>query len=348
MRIGLIAPPWVPVPPPAYGGTEMVVDALARGLQARGHDVLLAASADSTCSVPRVPDTAAADFGLINTTGSALTHAIRAYAAMADMDLIHDHTVVGPLYRHRPPGVPVVVTNHGPFTAEARTLFAAMADTSIVAISRDQASAAGEVPITTVIHHGMDVSGIPVGTGRGGFAVFLGRMCADKGVVEAIEVARRAGVPLRIAAKMRESSEQEFFRECVQPLLGPEQEYVGEVAGREKYELLGGAVALLNPIQWPEPFGLVMIEALATGTPVVGTPRGAAPEIVRHGVTGFLADTEDLVALLPRAGELDRAACRADVERRFSEDRMIDDHLRLYRHILRSRTPVGRLRRVAG
>jgi len=335
MRIGLIASPWVAVPPPAYGGTEMVVDILARGLQDEGHEVLLAAAADSTCPVPLVPGTVMADPDAINQTGSVLAHVIRAYGAMASMDLVHDHTLLGPLYRHRPAGVPVVVTNHGPFTAETRTIFRAMApEVAIVAISHDQASMAEDIPIARVIHHGMDVSAVPVGSGDGGYACFLGRMCADKGVAEAIAVARAAGVPLRIAAKMRESAERQFFRECVEPLLGPDAEYVGELAGAEKYELLGGAFALLNPIQWPEPFGLVMIEALATGTPVVGTPHGAAPEIVRDGVTGFLAPVEELADLLRRATELDRAACRADVETRFSADRMVADHLRLYRDIL--------------
>jgi len=339
MRIGLIAPPWVAVPPPGYGGTEMVVDLLARGLRDAGHEVLLAAAADSTCPVPLVPGTAPADPDAMNTTETALAHAVRAYGAMATMDLVHDHTLLGPLYRHRPAGVPVTVTNHGPFTDTTRTIFRAMApEVAIVAISHDQASRAGDVPIARVIHHGLDVAAIPPGAGDGGYVCFLGRICPDKGVLEAIGIARAAGVPLRIAAKMRERSEHRFFEECVEPALGGGVEYVGEVAGQRKYELLGGAVALLNPIQWPEPFGRVMIESLATGTPVVGTPQGAAPEIVRDGVTGFLAPVGELAALLPRAAELDRSRCRSDVAARFSAARMVGDHLAFYREVLASRS----------
>src|SRR5207248_10690509 len=132
------------------------------------------------------------------------------------------------------------------------------------------------------------MSGVPTGDGRGEYAVSLGRMNPDKGIDVAIEVARRAGVPLRIAAKLQEPAEQEYFASCIEPLLGGDVEYIGEVAGAEKQDLLGGAVCLLNPIRWDEPFGMVMIEALACGTPVVATPRGAVPEIVDHGVNGFV------------------------------------------------------------
>ena len=339
MRIGLIAPAWVPVPPPAYGGTEVVVDLLARGLQAAGHDVLLAAAADSTCPVPRVPGTAPSDYEALNETVSALVHSVRAYAAMGEVDLIHDHTITGPLYRRRPPGIPVVVTNHGPFAGGTLTLFRAMApDTAIMAISRDQAGHADGFGITRVIHHGLEPERIRIGRGDGGYAAFLGRMSPTKGVAHALRIARAAGVPLRIAAKMREPAEKAYFEAEVRPLLTREHEYVGEVSDAEKYELVGAAFALLNPIQWSEPFGLAMVEALATGTPVVATPSGSAPEIVRHGETGFLAEVDDLAELLPRAAELDRDLCRADVETRFSAARMVADHLRLYDDILSART----------
>jgi glycosyltransferase involved in cell wall biosynthesis len=142
-------------------------------------------------------------------------------------------------------------------------------------------------------------------------------------------------VPLRIAAKMREPAELRYFHDVIEPILGPGEEFLGEVGGGEKYELLGNATALLNPIQWPEPFGLVMIEALATGTPVVATPLGAAPEIVEPGVTGYLADTPaELADLLGRAAALDRQAVRASAERRFSAERMVADHLALYTGLL--------------
>lgn len=331
MRIGLIAPPWVPVPPPAYGGTEMVVDLLATGLQAAGHEVLLAAAGDSTCPVPQVPGTPASDPAATNDATSLAAHLVTAYGAMGDVDLIHDHTIAGPLLRLRPAGVPVAVTNHNPFTAHALTVLRSAApDTAVIAISNDHAAHAEGVRIARVIHHGLDPAKVPVGSGRGGYAVFLGRVDPTKGIVEALKIARAAGVPLRIAAKMQDQAEHAYFDSEVKPLLTSEQEYIGEVSDEDKYELLGGAFALLNPIQWSEPFGLAMIEALATGTPVVGTPFGSAPEIIRQGETGFLGQVDELPELLPQAAELDRTTCRSDVELRFSAERMVSDHVELY------------------
>ncbi|MGB3956186.1 MAG: glycosyltransferase family 4 protein [Brooklawnia sp.] len=335
MRIGLIAPPWVPVPPVTYGGTELVIDELARGLQAVGHQVLLAASADSTCPVPMVPGVRESDFGALNDATSLLSHLIVSYAAMRDVDIIHDHTLGGPLYRGRPPAIPTVVTNHLPFTDATNVLFRELdRDTTIVAISQNQASHAIGLTVGAVIHHGIDVASVPVGTGQGGFTAVLARMNPSKGIVEALHIAQAAGVPLRIAAKMREPEELDYFNSEVRPLLTSEHQYLGELSTTDKLALLGEAFALLNPIQWSEPFGLTMIEALSAGTPVVGTPRGSAPEIVRHGLTGFLANTDELVQLLPKAAELDRAVCRAEAESRFTSRRMVDDHIRLYSKIL--------------
>jgi glycosyltransferase involved in cell wall biosynthesis len=186
------------------------------------------------------------------------------------------------------------------------------------------------VRIAAVIPHGLDLTGFRLGAG-GGYVAFLGRMHPGKGVSTAIRVARAAGLPLRIAAKMREPTERAYFQAEVEPLLGGDVEYVGEIAADEKSAFLGGATCLLNPLAWPEPFGLVMVEALASGTPVVATPCGAAPEIVDHGVTGFLAGSVvDLAAAVRRVGELDRGACRRAAEERFSAERMVRDHLALY------------------
>jgi glycosyltransferase involved in cell wall biosynthesis len=267
---------------------------------------------------------------------------IRAYQGMQGVDIIHDHTLAGPLFMHRPSSVPVVTTIHGPLTPSAADVYRAIGGTtSIIAISRDQVRRAPDVPIARVIHHGLDLSAVPAGAGRGGYVCFVGRMCPDKGVTEAIAIARKAGFPLRMAAKMHELEELRYFREVVEPLLGPNEEFMGEIGDAEKYELMGDAFAFLNPIQWSEPFGLVMIEALATGTPVVGTPIGSAPEVVEHGTTGFLAAVEELPALLPRAAALSRTACRASVEERFSSDRMVADHLDLFAQILQHRLPRG-------
>ncbi|MCA4134356.1 glycosyltransferase family 4 protein [Arthrobacter sp. M4] len=335
MRIGLISGPWITVPPDKYGGTERVVDSLARGFAAAGHEVLLAAPSDSKCPVPLAPGMRSSEPSELGFSLSELSHVVRSYEAMRGMDIIHDHTLAGPLYAHRPPGIPVVTTIHGRLLVPVAELYRAIGrNTSIIAISHDQTTHAPNIPVTAVIHHGMDVSSVPVGSGQGGYAAFVGRMSADKGLMEAIGIARKAGIPLRISAKIREPEEHEFFKEVVEPELGPNEEFHGELTEAEKYRWMGEAMAFLNPIQWPEPFGLVMIEALATGTPVVGTPMGAAPEIIDHGVTGFLGDIDELPQLLSRVSELDRTECRAAVERRFSAARMVADHLRLYESLI--------------
>src|SRR4051794_33670059 len=274
MRIGLIAPPGVPVPPPAYGGTESVVDRLARGLLRAGHEVLLAASANSSCPVPQGggSEEAGQAAPVCADSITELRPVIRSYAAMTDVDVVHDHTMIGPLYRHAPALTPVVTTAHGPFNATLGPVYRAMRGVAVLAISYHQAATARGVPLAGVIHHGLDIDSVPEGRGNGGYASFLGRMSPEKGAREAALVARAAGVPLRIAAKLREPAEQEYFDAEVKPLLCSDVEFLGELGYVDKLDLVGGSFALLNPIQWAEPFGLVMIEALATGTPVVATP----------------------------------------------------------------------------
>lgn len=339
MRIGMISTPWTALPPPAYGGIEGVVDRLVRGLVAAGHELLVAAPGDSSIPAPLVPDSPPADPNAMSLTEAELGHIVRAYRAMGEMDIIHDHTFAGPLYRHRPPGTPIVTTNHGPFRAQLRDIYHAMdQDVALVAISHHQASTAGEARIARVIHHGIDVEAVPVGDGAGGYFCFLGRMSAGKGVREAALIARKAGVPLRIGAKVHDKGEQEYLDCAVTPLLNSEVEYLGELNKNEKYELLGGAIGMLNPIQWPEPFGLVMIEALAAGTPVVATPSGAAPEIVDDGRTGYLReDIDALAATLPQVANLDRGRCRQEATSRFSADRMVAEHIDLYTELVQRR-----------
>ncbi|MEE2570800.1 glycosyltransferase family 4 protein [Pseudarthrobacter sp. J64] len=341
MLVGLIAGPWIPVPPETYGGTERVIDGLARGLETAGHSVLLAAPSDSTCPVPLARRMRESDPESLGTAVTELSQVIRAYEALDGVEVIHDHTVTGPLYARRPAGIPVVTTIHGILDAAAVDVYRVMAaNTAIIGISHDQVSRT-RLPVDRIIHHGMDVESVPVGSGQGGYVCFVGRMCPDKGVLEAIQVARQAGIPLRIAAKMRDRTEMTYFQDVIEPLLGSNEEFLGEVDDAAKQHLMGEAMALLNPIQWHEPFGLVMIEALAAGTPVVGTPIGSAGEIVDHGRTGFLAPTDRLADLLPRAAGLDRALCRSQALQFFSTGRMVRDHLELYRAILDGGLPEG-------
>jgi glycosyltransferase involved in cell wall biosynthesis len=337
LLIGLIAPPWLPVPPVRYGGIELVIDGLARGLMAAGHDVLLAVPAGSACPVPQIPGLPACAPDRMGCTVVEIPYALSAYAALKEVDVIHDHTVAGPLCVRPPRGTPVVTTNHGPFNADLNPIYAEMSRqvVGVIAISHHQASTARNVEITAVIHHGIDVVDVPVGDGDGGYACTLGRMAPSKGIREAVLVAREAGVPLRIAAKMREPLERQYYEECVQPLLGGDIEYLGELNAAEKYQLMGGAFALLNPIQWAEPFGLVMIEALACGTPVIATRSGSAPEIITDGETGFVrGELSALADMLNRAQDLDRKGCREKALSCFSTSRMVADHLQLYRCLL--------------
>jgi glycosyltransferase involved in cell wall biosynthesis len=346
MRIGLIAPPWVPVPPPAYGGTELVIDNLARGLQELGHDVRLFTVGDSTCPVPKeyLYRQPVAPIGL---TVAESAHVLAAYEALADVDLIHDHTFLGPLVAgvagiRRPP---VVTTNHGPFTDETRPIWSQIAQhASIVCISRSQARSSGGIPVSTVIHHGIDLDVHQAGPGGGDYLMFIGRMSADKGVHHAVRIAREAGLPLVLATKMREPDELEYFERAVRPLLDHDAELPTEMPLRRRLSLLRGATALLNPITWREPFGLVMAEALASATPVLAFPNGAAPEIVDSGRTGYLCrDVAEMIDAVRRVGKIDRDDCRASAERRFSLQRMARDHERFYRSVLAGRITTGQI-----
>ena len=339
MRIAIVAPPWLPVPPVGYGGTEAVLDTLARGLKSAGHDVILCTTGDSTCDVEKrwVFEKAVG----IGAGGSVteIRHVLHAYENARDADIVHDHTLAGPLYSAALPGVRVVTTNHGPFNEELIDFYRAIAPrVPVIAISHHQASTAIGVPISATIHHGVDLDRFPVGGGRGGYALFLGRMHPGKGVDVAARVARAAGMPLTIAGKMREPDEIAYFDERVRPLLGGAVTYVGEVDGAAKLELIGEATCLLNPILWPEPFGMVMIEALACGTPVVTTHFGAAPEIVEDGLVGSVVTTEEeLTRALVRVGEFDRSACRKLVVERFSAEHMVAEHVALFERVLARR-----------
>jgi glycosyltransferase involved in cell wall biosynthesis len=336
LSIGLLSPPWTAVPPPSYGGTEYVVDQLARGLAAAGHEATVVATGDSTVPVPTAHCVPTGAWDRVGDSAVELRHAMHGYAALAGCDVVHDHTLLGPAWALACGHDQVVTTSHGPFEDERRAIYRAYGKRlPVVAISHDQAARAPEVAVDRVIHHGLDLGRFPMGPGDGGYLLFLGRMAPVKGVREAVLAARACGRRLVIAAKMREPDERAYFAEQVEPLLGADVVFVGEAGNTAKLDLLAHATALLNPIRWAEPFGLVMAESLACGTPVVACLAGAAPEIVDEGVTGFLCSDQDgLVEAVDRVGELDRAACRAAVVERFSTERMVADHIALYRDVV--------------
>ncbi len=339
MRIALVAPPWTPVPPPLYGGIELVLDQTARGLVAAGHEVTLFTTGDSTCPVPRKWGLPRAEGMRIGAAVPELRHVIHAYEAVADHDIVHDHTVFGPFYSQRFPGLPVVTTIHGPFNDELTDIYRVVSErVPIVCISHAQRRAAPDLAVKRVIHHGIDASGFEFGDGggdeEGEYFLFLGRMSPDKGADRAIEVARKAGTRVLMAAKMREPWERAYFDERVAPLLGPDAVYLGEVPHERKLELIANARGFLFPIRWNEPFGMVMLESFACGTPVLAFPEGAVPEVVEDGKTGFLCQDEtEMVEAVRRIDDIDRRDCRASVEGYFSTERMVEEHIELYEEL---------------
>ena len=341
MRIGILAPPWAPVPPPLYGGIEQAIDGLARGFAAAGHDVLMFTTGDSTSPVDRQWLLEASEGYRIGYTVPELRHVLAGYEALDGVDVIHDHTVAGPVLaaaaaRGRRGHLPVVTTNHGPFNDELTDIYRRIAaDVPIIAISQAQRAVVPDLPIARTIHHGIDASRFPQGDGNGDYCVFLGRMNPDKGAHRAAVAARKAGVKLVMAGKCREPWEHQFFDLEIAPHLGDDIRYVGEVPHEEKMQLLAGARCTLFPIRWNEPFGLVMLESLACGTPVLAFREGAAPEVLDHGVTGFLCDDEsDMAEAIVAVDTLDRAACRAVTEGYFSMDRCVGEHLELFEELL--------------
>ena len=337
MRIALVATPWAPVPPDRYGGIEQAVDGLAVGLQEAGHEVLFFTTGDSTCPVPRRWLLEEAEGTRMGFTVPELRHVMAAYDVIRenDIEIVHDHTVLGPVYAEGYTDLPVVTTVHGPFNEELIDVYSRVARrVPLIGISEAQGRAAPQIPIARVIHHGVDGDAFTVGPG-GDYCLFLGRMGADKGPHRAIAIARKAGLPIKLAGKLREPWEHRFFDEQIAPLLGEDVEYMGEVSQKDKVELLGGAKATLFPIRWNEPFGLVMIESMACGTPVLAFREGAAPEVVADGTTGYLCDDERAMAdALKGIDAIDRAECRAVVERYFSRQRMIAEHVEFYQQVI--------------
>jgi glycosyltransferase involved in cell wall biosynthesis len=340
MRIGVVAPPWAPIPPVLYGGIEVIVDQLATGFQDAGHEVLLFTTGDATCAVPRRHHLDQAEGHRIGYTAPEMRHVLAAYDVLREWgaDLVHDHTLAGPVHAATLAAgtgglpFPVVTTMHNQFDVELTDIYRRVAgEVAIVAISHAQRRPVPDLPIARVIHHGIRAADFPVGDGQGGYCLFLGRMSPDKGPHRAMEAAYKAGMPLLMCAKMRDPWEFDYFDEYVRPYLNEDIQYLGEVPHERKLELLAGAAALLFPIRWNEPFGMVMIEALACGTPVLAFPEGAVPEVIEDGRTGFLCrEVADLSEAIGRIGELDRAACRAAVEGYFSTDRMVREHLELF------------------
>ena len=335
LRIALVAPPLLPIPPERYAGTERVVAALADGLVARGHHVTLFASGDSTAGSETVAVLPAAAWRGRSTGDNVVYGMLAAVAALeqADrFDVVHSHVDVMSLPLAKAARVPVLTTFHArldlPGLYEAVLAFGSA---PLVAISRSQRRWHPNANWVATIPHGLPLRSMPFGAEPGPYLAVVGRATPEKGIAEAIEVASASDIPLRIAAKALNPSEQSYLDRHIRPALGPAVEYLGEVGPDERDPLLAGARATLMLGAWPEPFGLVAIESLATGTPVIARRAGALAEIIEHGVDGFLVDDLSEAKLaVSLVGDLDRARIRERALTRFNAERMVSAYERVY------------------
>ena len=335
MRIAQIAPLIFPVPPRDHGGTERVVADLSDGLVAQGHDVTLFAAEGSRTSARLEPqgrpvaETPDAPPSLPSALECVMLDRVAARAD--DFDIIHCHTELYHAAVLRPWLHKTVMTIHWRADQRDRQVyFDHFGEVNVVAISDAQARTLPRANHLDTVHHGIPAQTLGMGDGAGGYAVFLGRMTDQKRPDLAIEIARRAGLPIRLGGTVDVGNPDYFMLE-VEPLLGPDAKYLGPVAQADKQAFLGDAAVLLFPIDWPEPFGLVMIEAMACGTPVVAWRNGSVAEVIEPGVSGFVVDSvEEAVRAVHHARRLDRAKVRAAFERRFTDARMVAGYLRAY------------------
>ena len=333
VRIAVLCPPWLRVPPPRYGGIEAVVSLLADGLVEQGHDVTLFAAKGSTTRAKLVALHDEADLADAGQMVPELRHTLSCLRQAGRFDVISDHSAPLACALSGAIETPIVHTLHGAldeaFAAAYDDVLAFAPRTSVISLSLAQRTPRPGFPWIANIPNAVDLGRYTVRTRAAGtHLLWIGRMCADKGPDRAIEVAREAGLPLVLAGKMREATERAYFERHVEPRLGSTVRYVGEADRETLVRLLHEAIALVNPIEWPEPFGLVMIEAMACGVPVVATRRGAAPEVIESGVTGVLVeDYREMARMLPFVAEIDPATCRAEAERRFAPKVMVDRYL---------------------
>jgi glycosyltransferase involved in cell wall biosynthesis len=339
MKIAQVAPLYESVPPQLYGGTERVVSYLTEELVRLGHDVILFASGDSVTKAHLIP---VCPRGLRlegKRVFDPISHHVRmmemVFSEEADFDVLHFHIdyLHFPLVRRH--NIPAVTTLHGRLDLpDLVPLFKVFPHVNVVSISDSQRKPLPWLSWVGTVLHGLPEDLYRSNEKAGDYFAFLGRVCPEKGLDKAIEIAERTGIPLKIAAKV-DVVDREYHATFIKPLLKhPLIEFVGEIDQQEKNEFLGNALALLFPIDWPEPFGLVMIEAMACGTPVIAFRRGSVPEVLEHGKTGFIVDSvTEAVAVTGLLGSFDRRICRETFEKRFTARRMALDYLEIYRSL---------------
>jgi glycosyltransferase involved in cell wall biosynthesis len=327
------------VPPPRYGGIEWIVSLLADGLVGRGHDVTLFASGDSQTKAKLASVYTVAPSEFIGLSSYELHHVLSCYERADEFDVINDHSGALGAVVSAAVSTPVVHTVHGPLDRRAGELYQQVARLAprvgFISLSMNQRAPQPDLPWVANCHNALDLDAYPVHPHRGDYLLFIGRMSPDKGCHRAVEVAQAVGLPLKIAGKMQERLEEEYFDAGVRPHLGPEIEFLGEVSHAEKVDLLQNARVTLFPIKWQEPFGLVMIESMACGTPVIATRWGAVPEVIVDGKTGIIVDEHmEMVEAIERADAIDPLACRRYVEEEFSAQRMVRDYENAYEKVI--------------
>jgi glycosyltransferase involved in cell wall biosynthesis len=349
MKIAQVAPLYEAVPPKLYGGTERIVSALTDALVARGHDVTLFASGESKSGAKLIASRGSAlrlDPSPYKSDIAAHLNMLAQVKNRADQfDLIHFHTDLLHFPMFEEFADKTLTTVHGRLDLEGlREVFQRWSKYPLISISDSQRNPLNGANWRETIHHGLPGDWlVPTHRPRGDYLAFIGRISPEKGVDRAIRIAQAAGMPLRIAAKVSRD-DQDYFYDSIEPMLQlGDTELIGEIGEKDKPEFLGNAAALLFPIDWPEPFGLAMIEAMACGTPVIAWRNGSVPEIIEDGVTGFIvSDEAAAVEEVARASKLDRGRIRQVFERRFSADRMADNYVVVYEGIMRRPTPFRR------
>jgi glycosyltransferase involved in cell wall biosynthesis len=339
LKIAILAPPWFAVPPSGYGGIEWIVSLLADALVDAGHDVTLFASGDSKTKAKLAAVYPEAPSRLIGRTQPELLHTLTCYARSADFDVINDHTGMLGAVLGATVDTPVVHTVHGPLEGEPGRIYELIdrvaPHVGLISISMNQRAPNPNLNWVANCHNALDFSVYPFKPTRGEYLLFLGRMSPDKGAHRAIAVAMQAGLPLKLAGKKQDPKELTYFKELVEPHLVGGIEYLGEVSHGKKVELLQNARATLFPIEWEEPFGLVMIESMACGTPVIATRWGAVPEVIEHGRSGIIVEDYRLIPLaLEEADKLDPYDIRRYVEQEFSPERMVRDYVAAYETVI--------------
>jgi glycosyltransferase involved in cell wall biosynthesis len=338
LRIAIVAPPWYAIPPQGYGGIESMLYWLAEGLHARGHDVTVIGAGPRGTTARFLATVEVPPSERIGQVLPEVTHALHAADLLdeleleAPLDVIHDHCAASVLRaaRHR---APTVVTAHGPVDGEMHGYYRHVGrGVALVAVAEFQRRLAPALPWVGTVHNATPADAYPFESSKDDFCLFLGRMSPEKAPDLAIQAARAAGRRILVAGKCTEPVERDFFDDRVRPLLGPDAEWVGEADAETKADLLSRARCLVFPVQWNEPFGLVMVEAMACGTPVVALRAGAVPEVVDDGVTGFVCDhVAELPEAIERVDELEPKACRQRVLDHFDVAQMVERYEEVFR-----------------